>query len=108
MELLQIILSSGIWAGIMAIALAALQRHWQKKDKRDDRIDCLVAAQKVVMVDRIRYLGAKYISLHEITLEDKENLHDMHKAYRGLGGNGHLDTVMEEVEKIPVVDHYSV
>ncbi len=92
----------------MAIVQAALQRHWRKKDKRDDRIDCLVAAQKVVMVDRIRYLGAKYISLHEITLEDKENLHDMHKAYRGLGGNGHLDTVMEEVDKIAVVDHYSV
>lgn len=92
----------------MAIVLAALQRHWSKKDKRDDRIDHLVAAQKVVMVDRIRYLGSKYISLHEITLEDKENLKDMHKAYRGLGGNGHLDTVMAEVDKLPVVDHYSL
>lgn len=107
MDVLQLILSSGIGAGIIAIVQAALQRYWQKKDKRDDRIDCLVAAQKVVMVDRIRYLGAKYISLHEITLEDKENLKDMHKAYRGLGGNGHLDTVMGEVDKLPVVDRYT-
>lgn len=111
MQTLQIILSSGIGAGIMAIVLAAVQRYWKKKDDREakEQVDpklltALVAAQKVLMVDRIRYLGSCYIRDHEITLEDKETLHEMHEAYHGLGGNGHLDTVMDEVDKLPVVD----
>lgn len=103
MEALKIILSSGIGAGIMAIVLAALQRHWQKKDKKDDRIQCLVDAQKVLMVDRVRYLGQSYINDREITLEDKETLEEMYAAYKALGGNGHLTTVMAEVERLPVV-----
>ena len=33
---------------------------------------------------------------------DKETLQDMHRAYKALGGNGHLDTAMEAVEKLPI------
>jgi len=92
---------------MMSIAQAALQRKWKKEDA--EKIDpalvkALVAAQKVTMVDRIRYLGGKYISSGEISLEEKETLHEMHGAYRALGGNGHLDTVMAEVDKLPVVE----
>lgn len=103
METLKIILSSGVGAGIMAIVLAALQRHWQKKDNKNDKIQHLVDAQKVLMVDRVRYLGQSYIADKEITLEDKETLGEMYAAYKALGGNGHLTTVMAEVERLPVV-----
>ena len=55
------------------------------------------------MIDRVRYLGGEYIARQEITLEDKENLRDMYAAYKALGGNGHLETVMAEVDRLPVV-----
>lgn len=94
----------------MAIVLAAIQRHWQKSDKADDRkheaddrIQHLVDAQKVLMVDRVRHLGQSYIAHKGITLEDKETLKEMYDAYKALGGNGHLNTVMAEVERLPVV-----
>lgn len=88
--------------GVSTIVVACLNRHWQKKDKGDARIDALVNAQKVTMIDRVRWLGSHYINDGEISLEDKENLQAMHDAYKALGGNGHLDTVMKEVEKLPI------
>ena len=101
-EILVGILGAGIGAGSMSILQAWLTRKWAKSDKDDSKLDAVVTAQKLIMLDRVRYLGKTYIKDAEICLEDKETLEEMHKAYKALGGNGHLDTVMEEVEKLPV------
>lgn len=90
-------------SGLSAVIVACLNRHWAKKDKDDSRIDALVTAQKVTMVDRVRHLGSKYINDKQIHLEDKENLQAMYDAYKALGGNGHLTTVMREVDRLPVI-----
>lgn len=103
MEPVQIILAALGSGGLSAIVVALLNRHWAKQDREDDKLTALVAAQKVVMIDRVRYLGQRYINDGGITLADKENLEEMHKAYRALGGNGHLDTVMAEVEELPII-----
>lgn len=102
MEMLKIILSSGIWTGIMAILLAVIQRKWKKSDDKEDMIKALVTAQKVMMVDRVRHLGQSYINNGEISLEDKETLQDMYSSYKALGGNGHLVTIMAEVDRLPL------
>ena len=90
-------------SGVCGIVVALLQRKWAKQDKHDGRVDALVTANKVLMIDKVRELGKKYIADGEITLEDKENLREMYKAYKGLGGNGHLDTVMNEVNQLHVI-----
>ena len=59
-------------------------------------------AQKVIMIDRVWYLGGKYLERGEILLEEKETLHEMYDAYKELGGNGHLETAMHEVDRLPV------
>lgn len=89
--------------GVSSIVIVLLQRKWQKQDKHDERVDALVEANKVLMIDKVRYLGKKYISEGEIHLEDKENLLDMYNAYKALGGNGHLDTIMNEVNHLRVI-----
>lgn len=89
-------------SGLTAAVLAALQRHWTRTDRRDDRMDAVVTGLKVLTVDRVRYLGKCYIANRSVSLEDKENLKEMHRAYRALGGNGHLNTIMDEVERLPV------
>lgn len=89
-------------SGVSTIIVALLQRHWSKKDKKDERIDALVEAQKCVMIDLVRQHGRSYISDGEITLSDKENLMSMYKAYKGLGGNGHLETIMAEIGRLEV------
>lgn len=98
-------------SGTTAIILALLQRKWAKSDKKDaqkvredTKLDAVVDGLKVLTVDRVRYLGQCYIERHEISLEDKENLKDMYDAYKKLGGNGHLEVVMAEVNRLPIVD----
>ena len=85
-------------SGLTAIVLAILQRRWSCHDKQD----ALVAGLKVLTVDRVRYLGRCYILDGKITLEDRENLEEMYTAYKSLGGNGHLETIMSEVRRLPV------
>jgi len=89
-------------SSIATIVVACLQRHWAKKDKKDERIDALVEAQKVIMIDRVRYLAKNYIKQGFIAIEDKENILAMYSAYKALGGNGHLATIMEEVRALEV------
>ena len=103
MQFLEIILSSGVGAGIMAIVLAWFQRKWKKEDTEDSRIAAIVAAQKVLMDDRVHCLAKQYIEAGEITLEDKERLKEMYKTYKALGGNGHLETAVAEVDKLRVI-----
>lgn len=102
MEFIKALLSGSVGAGLMAIIMAALQRHWKKKDDKEGAIAALVEAQKVLMIDRVRHLGNRYIADKSISLDDKETLQDMFMSYRKLGGNGHLDTIMSEVNKLPI------
>lgn len=97
------VLGAGIGSGIMAIVLACLKRKWTKEDRENSKLDAVVDAQKIVMLDRVRVLAKQYIADGCIPLEDKEHLHEMFQSYKRLGGNGHLDPIMKEVEKLRVV-----
>lgn len=91
-------------SGLSAIVVAILNHYWAKKKNSSGKLDALVEAQKVLMIDRVRYLGSSYIHEGEISLEDKENLTEMYQAYKSLGGNGHLSTIMLEVERLHIVE----
>lgn len=90
-------------SGVASVVVALLQRKWAKQDRHDERVDALVDASKVQMIDRVRSLGKQYIADGEIHLEDKENLIEMYNAYKRLGGNGHLETVMAEIKHLKVI-----
>ena len=90
-------------SGVASVIIACLQRKWAKQDRHDERVDALVDSNKVLMIDRVRCLGKMYISEGEIHLEDKENLIEMYNAYKKLGGNGHLETVMSEINHLKVI-----
>ena len=98
MDLLTIILGGSIGAGIMNIIQSCIQRKWQK----DDKSDAIVNGLKVLLVDRVKQLVKCHMNDGDISLSDKENLKDMYDAYKSLGGNGHLDTAMAELENIKV------
>lgn len=102
-EVLIALIAALTGSGVSSIIVVLLQRKWAKQDKHDERVDALVEATKVQMIDRVRWLGRGYIEAGEIRLEDKENLKEMYLAYKRLGGNGHLDTIMDEVNHLKVV-----
>lgn len=76
MDIINALLCAVTGSGVTAIILALLQRKWAKDDKQDAVVDGL----KVLTIDRVRYLGKCYIADGEITLEDKENLEEMHRG----------------------------
>lgn len=90
-------------SGVSSIVVVLLQRKWAKQDKHDERVDALVDATKVQIIDRVRWLGKQYINDGVIHLEDKENLIEMYNAYKRLGGNGHLETIMAEIRQLKVI-----
>ena len=87
-------------AGI-ALSLALGYLIAQRKDaKKAD--DSVMAGVRILLYDRIKHLGKKYVSRGNITLEEMEDLHTMHKIYHEeLAGNGFLDSLMKTVDSLP-------
>ena len=103
MEMLITLISVALGSsGLSAIIVAILNHRWAAKKGTSTKLDALLEAQKVLMVDRVRDLGECYIIRGHITLDEKENLVEMYQAYKNLGGNAHLKTVMEELARLPV------
>lgn len=79
------------------------QERTDAEKSRDAKITALCESQKIVMLDRIRYLGQKYIEAGEIDFDDRRILNNMHASYHtGLGGNGDADVIMREVNSLPL------
>jgi len=77
------------------------QRRADKKSKKDIKIAALYEAQRLVMLDRIKCLGQRYISEGIVDFDDRRLLNKMHKVYHDqLGGNGDLDNIMKSVNKL--------
>lgn len=79
----------------------------RKIDERLEQIENQNKAQsealKFILYDRIRYLGQAYISEKEIDFDDRRILNNMHHSYHyGLKGNGDLDNLMAEVNRLPL------
>lgn len=93
---LQIVLavlgSSGIWAGIFSL----IQARMTKKS----------ASNRMLLGighDRIIWLCQKYIDRGWITKDEYEDLHDyLYTPYKDMGGNGTVEKLMAELEKLPV------
>ena len=75
----------------------------QRLEDIEAKTDAQSEALKYIIYDRVRFLGQAYIAEGEIDFDDRRILNDMHKSYHyGLGGNGDLDTLMAEVNKLPL------
>lgn len=129
MELWTALLTGGVGAAIVAalgkIVDATLQWRRQRKARDEDEdaakeaaeaaareaqyqemlktVEGLKIAQQASMFDRIKYLATCYIRDRVVDFDDRRNLKKMHTAYHNyLGGNGDLDLLMEDVERLPL------
>lgn len=119
MDLLKSAFGAGIVAGLFGIWQWRLNRKAQKEDKAADRemiscaargkeikqlqetVNALIVAERMILYDRIKHLAKAYIKRGYITVEEYEDLKRMHKVYHdNLDGNGFLDSLMEEVDKL--------
>lgn len=73
------------------------------EDKAEDKDAALKQGMKLLLADKIQYLGLKYIEEGEITFSNRKMLNEMHSTYHtGLGGNGDYDVLMKEVNELPL------
>lgn len=76
MEMLITLVSVALWSsGLSAIIVAILNHHWAKKRGTSTKLDALCEAQKVLMIDRVRWLGESYIIRGYITLDETVSVH---------------------------------
>lgn len=123
MEVLKMILTGGVGSaivvGLFALTQWLLNRKAQKEDKAADKkaadceargrelcelrgmVESLVVADRTILYDRIKHLAKSYIKRSWISVEEYEDLKRMHTVYHSkLNGNGFLDSIMEEVDKL--------
>lgn len=80
------------------------KRHQEQDDSRAmEELSAIEEALRYLLYDRIRFLGSKYLSSGEVDFDDRRILNNMHEVYHSkLHGNGDLDILMGEVNKLPL------
>ena len=83
------------------------EKYNDETSKRFIDSDAEMAAQsealKLILLDRILFLGQGYISKGRVTFDDRKRLGDMHNVYHnGLHGNGDADAIMDGVYALPL------
>lgn len=82
----------------------------EKQKQTDDRLRSIEKemsvqseALKLILLDRLLWLGQGYIDKGEISYDDRRRFHEMHDCYHtGLGGNGDADIIVEGVDELPL------
>lgn len=82
-----------------------LQNATDSQEKKIEALEELSShmaeALKYLLLDKILFLGSKYIRRNTITLEERKILKAMYNVYHnGLEGNGDADFIMKGVEAI--------
>lgn len=82
-----------------------LQSATNSQEKKIEALEILSSnmaeALKYLLLDKILFLGSKYIRRNSITLEERKILKAMYSVYHnGLEGNGDADFIMKGVEAI--------
>lgn len=98
---------SAVAAVVNQIGETVRQRRAQQYKASDRETEALASireALKWVLYYRIRYDGQGMLQAGSVDYDDRRILNEMHRCYHtGLGGNGDLDNLMKQVNKLPLV-----
>ena len=85
--------AAGFWTLISNI-------YQNKKEKKSCEREMLLGLGH----DKLLYLCRKYLAQGYISAEQHENLLYLFHPYKGLGGNGTIEHLMGEINKLPIKD----
>lgn len=80
--------------GILKIGYTVLQKYLQRTEARDDAIRSLLRTEIIHICYKAQEQG--YIEIYNL-----ENLVDMYKSYKALGGNGAITEIYEHTTNLP-------
>lgn len=91
---------AAVCSGIISIVQMIIRRWWEKSDKGSAQTKALRYLMLYIMIQTAK----GYIRDGEISMDDRRQLHKWHELYHdGLGGNGDMDKLMAEVNKLPLI-----
>ena len=90
-EIFIAILGSGALSTIISFVLQAL-----KDRKRSNKID------KFLLLHLIEETCRDAVAAGHIAREDLQKLDEMYTLYKGIGGNGYADAIVNKVKALPV------
>lgn len=89
-----------IGSGALSAVISGIFQVLQGKSQKEKGVG---AGTRILLYDRIKYLGKLHIDKGYISMEDLEDLITMHNIYHNeLKGNGYLDNVMDAVKALPL------
>lgn len=75
----------------------------EKIENQQEQAEVEQKALRFLMLYIIQERAKSHIKDGKITLDDRRSLHQWHALYHnGLGGNGDADTLMAQVDQLPV------
>lgn len=83
-----------VQCGILKVGYALLQKYLHRTEVRDDAIRSLLRTEIISIC--YKSLEQGYIAIYNL-----ENLIDMYKSYKALGGNGAITQIYEQTTKLP-------
>lgn len=87
------------------VTVVTCSGFWEFMRRRTERRDLKTQMLIGLGHDRIISLCCQYIRRKSITQAEYENLNDyLYKPYLAMGGNGSAKRLMEEVNKLPIVE----
>lgn len=84
-----------IGSGALSAIVSAIFNHIEKRREKDDAINLL-------LYHDLKTECKEYIAQGNIDGDGLEVLTKMHEVYHKRGGNGYLDKLMVEVNKLPI------
>lgn len=95
MEIIIAIIGSG---ALSAVISGVFQLLAKKNEKKTASGKALLA----LLWDSTDRNGQKYIEEGSITADELHRILTMFEAYKGLGGNGYMDTLIDNVKRLPI------
>ena len=90
------IVSSSAFATLLSFCTQLIRDRMKNKHG-------VAAGVKIILYDRIKWMGNKYLDRGWISSEELEDLVEMHRIYHDeLIGNGFLDEIMKKVKALPL------
>lgn len=103
MEVIASIIGGACGAAIVTGAVTLIQFFVSRRDKKNGKEDVQNKALRYIMLYIIEERAKQFIDHGSITLEKRRSIHHWHELYHdGLGGNGDADTLMAQVNKLPL------
>lgn len=102
-EMMLALLSGSAGAALVTGVCSAVQYLMRRGENRTERTDAQRKALRYIMLYIIQERAKEHLREKTIELEERRSLHRWHDLYHdGLGGNGDADTLMRQVDALPL------